>query len=163
MKKRPMPAWASCLLLLALTLFVSRSMWLPITEESGETKVQVLENIDANRTHIILDFRSAADYRIPRNAVTEALLTEAEIGQPYEVTARYHSSGKNRNRYHEVLALSSADGTVYRTIEESEANRQAALPRRISLLIVLDTACCALFVWREQQVRKHNSKKEASA
>ena len=159
--KKQLPAWIGCLLLLALTIFASRFIWLPITEDTGEHSIQVLEKAHTSRTHIILDFRNATDYRIPRNAGTEALLDEAAIGQVYEVTARYHSSGKNRNRYYEVLALSSADGTVYRTIEESEANRQAALPRRIALLIVLDIACCALLIWREQQVQKR-SKKEAS-
>ena len=158
MKKRQMPAWAACLFLLALTVYLSRFMWLPITEDSGETSTQVLKQVDANRTHIILDFMSSTEYRLPRNDTTEALLTDAEIGQAYEVTARYHSSRNHRNRYYEILALSTADGTVYRTIEESEANRQAALPSRITYLIVLDVTCCALLIWREQRTRKRNTK-----
>ena len=43
MKKRQMPAWAACLFLLALTVYLSRFMWLPITEDSGEREVQFTE------------------------------------------------------------------------------------------------------------------------
>lgn len=161
--KKQLPAWAGCLLLLVLTVFASRFIWLPITEDTGDRSIQVLENAFANSKYIELDFGYVNDYRIPRSEATEPLLNEAAIGQTYEVTARYHSSGKGRNRYYEVLALSGSDGTVYRTLEEAEASRQANLPLRLGLLITLDIAGCALLIWRERQVRRNaTSSKEAT-
>lgn len=163
MRKHQLPAWGACLLLIALTLGASRFLWLPITEESGEHTVEVLKNASANSKYITLDFGYVTDYRIPRSEAAELLLAESAFGQSYEVTARYHSSGKNRNRYYEVLALTGTDGTVYRTLEEAEAARQAALPLRLGLLVVLDIAGCALLIWREQQIRRGTvSAKEAS-
>lgn len=162
--KKQLPAWAGCLLLLVLTVFASRFIWLPITEDTSERSVQVLEAASSSGKYIFLDFGYVNDYRIPRNKSTEPLLDEASIVQSYEVTARYHSGRRSQNKYYEVLALNSAGGTVYRTLEEAEANRQADLPLRLGLLIVLDIAGCALLIWRERQVRRNaTNAKEASA
>lgn len=160
--KKQLPAWAGCLLLVVLTVFASRFMWMPITENTGERSTQVLEKVFVSDKYITLDFGHVHDYRISRSDATEALLNETAIGQSYEVTARYHSGRRAQSKYYEVLALTDEDGTVYRTLEEAEASRQADLPLRLGLLVVLDIACCALLIWRERQVRKRSNTKEAT-
>ena len=74
MKKRPMPAWALCLLVTAFTLYTSRFAWLPITENSGTHYVRVLEDAADRTAYIALDFGYSRDFHIARNAKTEALL-----------------------------------------------------------------------------------------
>ena len=161
--KKQLPAWAGCLLLIVLTVFATRFMWLPITENTGERSMQVLEKAFISNKYVTLDFGHVHDYRIARSDATEALLDEAAIGQTYEVTARYHSGRSAKSKYYEVLALSGADGTIYRTLEEAEASRQADLPLRLGLLIGLDTLCCALLIWRERKLCKcSNNIKEES-
>ena len=160
--KKQLPAWAGCLLLIVLTVFATRFMWLPITENTGERSMQVLEKAFISNKYVTLDFGHVHDYRIARSDATEALLDEAAISQSYEVTARYHSGRSAKSKYYEVLALTGADGTVYRSLEEAEASRKAGLPLRLGLLIGLDTLCCALLIWREQKLCKCSNKKEAA-
>ena len=158
--KKQLPARAGCLLLLALTIFAAYKVWLPITEDTGERSQQILEGATASDTRISLDFNQMRRYRIPRTAATEPLLDEAAIGQTYEVTARYHSGRSTHSKYYEVLALTCADGTVYYTWEDAEAARQASMPLRLGLLVILDVAGCALLIWRERKINQR--KKEAT-
>ena len=124
----------------------------------------VLERAVASEKVISLDFGTTNPHRIHRSASTEALLDESALGQEYRVTDRYHGSRRGSSRYYEVLALSGTDGTVYLTLEESEARRQAAMPARLALLVALDAAVCALLIWRDRQHRRSQSthKKEES-
>ena len=86
--RKQLPAWAGCLLLIVLTVFATRFMWLPITENTGERSMQVLEKAFISNKYVTLDFGHVHNYRIARSDATEALLDEAAIGQSYEVTAR---------------------------------------------------------------------------
>ena len=164
MKKRPIPAWALCLLVTAFTLYTSRFAWLPITENSGTHYVRVLEEASDRTAYIALDFGYSRDFHIARNDKTEALLEASALGQEYAVTARYHSGRRASSKYYIVLALTGPDGTVYRTIEESEANRQAALPQRLLLFAALDAVCCTLLIlrWRRKSNTSSQNAKEAT-
>ena len=154
--KKQLPAWAGCLLLLAVALFASRSFWIPITESSGKHSTLVLEAARANKAYITLDFGSV-DHRIPRSDTAESLLDESALGQTYEVIARYHNSRNHRQRYYEVLALSGVDGTVYRSLADAEAARQDSMPLRIVLVVALYIAACTLLIWRKGRIKKEES------
>ena len=94
------------------------------------------------------------DYRIPRSDTAEPVLDESALGQTYEVIARYHNSRNHRHRYYEVLALSSADGTVYRSLADAEAARQASVPLRLGLVVTLYIAACSLLIRRKSRTKK---------
>lgn len=146
MKKRLLPNWMYCLILVAATLLFNLRFWLPITEESGEHFTLTLESAEATNSYIILDFGKVDSFHIVNAASFDGLLEEDALGKEYEIIAQYRWAKRNSRRYYDVYALSCTDGTTYLTLEQSEAIRQAMLPQRLLLTLALDAVCCVTFI-----------------
>lgn len=147
MQKRQLTSpWTACLLLVFLSAILAWPMFTPITEATGIHFTKVLESASANRSFIFLDFDYTERFHIVHAQTLEVLLEEKALGKEYEIIARYHHQRGSRG-YYEVLALSDADGTIYLTLEQSEAIRQAMLPKRLALLAALDAAGCMLILF----------------
>lgn len=158
MKKLSLAPWQLCLLVVLFTLIAGHSMWLPITESSGETWTLTLENAYEYRGGIWLEMGNDHRFRLSADEATDDLLSPAAIGQEYTVTARLQRQKRSQS-YYDVLALIGPDGTQYRTIAQSEAARLRLLPGRIALFVALDTGVCALLLWKQ---RKTTATKEAA-
>lgn len=160
MKKIKLPIWLVCLIFVAGTLLLNLRYWVPVTEDSGEHYTLTLENARANRSTIYLSFDSKANnFRMPYSKTFEPLMRQSAWGKEYEIIADYRGAGKHRRGYYDVYALSGADGTVYLTIEQSEAIRQSMLPKRLGLTLALDALACALIAFR----MKHDRSKEVQS
>lgn len=159
MKKQP-PLWLCCLLLIVLTLLMSKDMLLPITAQSGTEHTLTLEQAWTSGNYIYLDFNYGDAFRMVRSFASDALLEDSAWDKPYTVVARYNPSRRGPD-YYDVLALTGPDGTAWLTIEQSEAIRQAMLPTRLGLLALLVSGGCMLiaFVYKK---RAHTTTKEAS-
>ncbi len=150
MKKR-LPVWAICLVFVLATAALSYRFWVPVTEDSGQHYTLVLESTRSTDKFIKLYFNGYGDYfQLARDAVTEPLLSPKAIGQEYEIIARRHHQRRG-NDYYMVYALTGPDGTVYRSLEESEEARLKTLPLRAALLVGLDIIACAAIVYGEHK------------
>lgn len=156
MKKKQLPAWALCLLLIALTLAGTWRFWRPITADTGARSNRILMKVSANDKTIFLDFGSSDSYRLPRTERSEALLETGAVGREYIITSVYHHK-RGSGDYHEIYSLSGVDGTIYRSIAESEADRQALLPLRIALFVTLDAVICVLLIVRQRHLSRLNA------
>ena len=160
MKKIKLPIWLVCLLFVAATLLLTLHYWVPVTEESGKTFTLTLEKASANTNTVFLNFEGQSRrFRMPYSKAFEPLMRQSAWGKEYEVIADYRGASKHRRGYYDVYALSGADGTVYLTIEQSEAIRQSMLPKRLGLTLVLDALACMLIAFR----MKHDRSKEVQS
>lgn len=161
MKKIKLPIWLVCLLFVAATLLLNLHYWVPVTEDSGKPFTLTLEEASANTNTVFLDFEGQSRrFRMPYSKAFEPLLKQSAWGKEYEVIADYRGAGKHRRGYYDVYALASSNGTVYLTIEQSEAIRQAMLPKRLALTLGLDALACVLITFR----MKHDARaKEAQS
>ena len=152
--KKALPAWAGCLLLIALTIVGTLRFWRPITEESGTEYTLRLERVYGSGV-LCLDFGKSNSFRMPKGFDDAALHEPEALGKEYTVIADYHARRPGRGSdYYDVYALTGADGTEYLTIEQSEMRRQELLPTRLALIIGLDGMACALLIWAERRKKK---------
>lgn len=151
--KHPIPAWAGCLLLIALTIVGTLRFWRPVTAQSGEEYHLRLERAWMHGKSMYLDFGISDNFRMPQAGDLDALLEPDAVGKEYRVIADYHARRRGSD-YYDVYALNSADGTQYLTIEQSEARRQELLPLRLTLFAVLDVICCVIVICAEHRRRK---------
>lgn len=152
-KKKSLPAWAGCLLLVALTVIGTLRFWQPITEESGAEYTLRLERVYRSGSILCLDFGKDDDFRLPKGFECAALHDADALGREYRIIADYHAQRRGSD-YYDVYALIGMDGTEYLTIEQSEANRVAMLPTRVALLVTLNAAVCALLIWADIRKKK---------
>lgn len=158
MKKLNLAPWQICVLVVLFTLIAGHSMWLPITESTGETWTLTLEDAYEYRGGIWLEMGKYHRFRLSADEVTDDLLSPSAMGHEYTVTARLQRQKRSQS-YYDVLALTGPDGTEYRTLAQSEAARLSLLPGRIALFVALDAGVCALLLWKQ---RKASANKEAS-
>ena len=162
MKKIRLPIWLVCLIFVAATLLLNLRYWIPVTEESGEHYTLTLENASANKSTIFLSFdHKANNFRLPYSKAFEPLLEADALGKEYNVSADYKPGGRRGRSYYDVYALSGADGTVYLTVEQSEAIRQSMLPKRLGLTLVLDALACMLITFRMKHDARTNEEQPA--
>lgn len=147
MKQRDhrLPTWLLCLLIVLFSLFLSRHALLPVTENSGEAMTRTLVSATADARYIYLDFGDLRSFHLIRLDGYDVLLDEAAWGQEYDLIAAYRPQRRNRS-YHDILAMTGPDGTVYLTLAMSEALRQAQLPRQLAITAGLDVLFCASVV-----------------
>lgn len=151
MRKRiKFPLWLVCVIFVAFTLLLNLRFWTPITEESGEHMTLTLESASVAGNTLYLDFGRTDSFHMVYSPAFDALLTDEALGKEYELLADYRPQRRNRD-YYDVYALSCTDGTVYLTLEQSEAIRQAMLPKRLGLMLVLDAAACGLIIWKQRK------------
>lgn len=158
MKKLNLAPWQICVLVVLFTLIAGHSMWLPITESTGETWTLTLEEAYEYRGGIWLEMGKAHRFRLSADELTDDLLSPSAVDKEYTVTARLQRQRRSQSDYN-VLAFTGPDGTPYRTIAQSEAARLSLLPGRIALFVVLDAGVCALLLWKQ---RRLSASKEAS-
>ena len=151
--KKKFPIWLVCVLFVAGTLLLNLRYWTPIKEESCERLTLTLEDATKSGGAIVLDFGKTDDFKLPYSSAFDPLLEEDAWGQEYSIVAQYKPMRRNRD-YYDVYALSAADGTVYLTIEQSEAIRQGMLPKRLALTLGLDALACGLIVLRMRADRR---------
>lgn len=160
MKKFKFPIWLVCLIFVAATLLINLRYWKPVTEDSGRHFTLTLEDANASGSTLYLEFEGISDdFRMHWSEAYTPLLERSAIGREYDVIADHKPGGRRGNSYYDVYALSGADGTVYLTIEQSEAIRQGLLPKRLGLTLALDALACALIVFR----MKHDRSKEVQS
>ena len=103
---------------------------------------RALESATADERCIYLDFGDLRSFHLIRLDSFDVLLDESAWGQEYDLVAAYRPRRRNRS-YHDVLAMTGPDGTVYLTLAMSEALRQAQLPRQLAITLGLDVLFCA--------------------
>lgn len=145
MRNHRLPTWLLCLLIVLSSLFLSRHALLPITENSGEAMTRTLESATADARYIYLDFGDLRSFHLLRLDGFDVLLDESAWGQEYDLIAAYRPQRRNRS-YHDILAMTSPDGTVYLTLGMSEALRQTQLPRQLAITLGLDVLFCVTVV-----------------
>lgn len=163
--KKTRPLWLSCLIIVAGTLLLNLRYWLPITENTGERYTLKLEKASAHDSYIALDFGRVDNFRIVRAPGFDALLEDKALGRTYEIIADYRSGGRKGRSWYDVYALYGMDGTVFLTLEESEALRQSALPRRLALTLGMDAVLCAVLAvihWKRNAALFTKPKEESS-
>ncbi len=153
MNKKKFPIWLVCVIFIAGTLLLNLRYWVPITEESGERFTLTLEDASRSGNTIILDFGKSDNFHLPYSSAFDPLLDEDAWGREYDMLAKYKPMRRNRD-YYDVYALSETNGTVYLTIEQSEAIRQGMLPKRLALTLGLDALACGLIVLRLRADRR---------
>lgn len=160
MKKRKPSPWLLLLIFVAATLLMNFRYWLPITADSGEHYTLTLEQASASKSVIYLRFDGKSkSFHLPYSEAFTPLLEPEALGKEYHVIAVYHATGKHSRSYYDVYALSGADGTEYLTIEQSEAIRQAMLPKRLGLTLALSALVCPLIIFR---IKRSRTKEEQS-
>ncbi|MBQ8200459.1 MAG: hypothetical protein IJZ74_01685 [Clostridia bacterium] len=107
----------------------------PITADTGRFYEVTLRSARQVNNDVRMDFGYHDIFEISCTEATAPLLDPAAEGQSFTVQAIHHTGRRTRDRY-EIVAISGADGAVYRTWEESEALRQENKPARITLLLL---------------------------
>lgn len=151
--QKKLPIWLICVIFVAATLLLNLRYWKPITEDSGERFTLTLEEASHVGNTIVLDFGTTDDFKLPYAEAFDALLEDEALGREYDILANYQPMRRNRD-YYDVYALSDADGTVYLTVAQSEAIRQAMLPKRLALTLGLDLIACTVITLRLRANRK---------
>lgn len=160
MKKLKLPIWLVCLLFIAATLLINLRYWRPITADSGRHFTLTLEDASHGGSTLYLEFEGISDdFRMPWSEAYAPLLKPSALEKEYEVIAKHKPGGRRGRSYYDVYALESADGTVYLSIEQSEAIRQGLLPKRLGLTLALDALACVLIIFR----MKHDRSKEVQS
>ena len=155
MKKITLPICLVCLLFIAVTSLLTLHYWVPVTEESGKTFILTLNKASANAHTVSLSFEGQSrHFRMPYSKAVEPLMRQSAWGKEYKVIADYRGASKHHRGYYDVYALSALDGTIYLTLEHSEAIRQSMLPMRLCLTLMLDVLACTLITFR----MKHNAR-----
>lgn len=88
---------------------------------------RTLESATADERCIYLDFGDLRSFHLIRLDGFDVLPDESAWGQEYDLVAAYLPQRRNRS-YHDVLAMTGPDGTVYLTLAMSKALRQASCP-----------------------------------
>mgnify|MGYP003493779843 CR=1 FL=1 len=151
-----LPTWLLCLLIVLFSLFLSRHALLPVTEDSGEAMTRTLESATADEYYIYLDFGDLRSFHLIRLDRYDVLLDESAWGQEYDLIAAYRPQRRNRS-YHDILAMTGPDGTVYLTLAMSEALRQALLPRQLTITLGLDVLFCVTVVLLRRRCKASQS------
>lgn len=160
MKKHKFPIWLVCLIFVAATLLINLRYWKPITEDSGRHFTLTLEDANHSGNTLYLEFEGISDdFRMPWSDAYTSLMLPSALEKEYEVIADHKPGGRRSRSYYDVYALSGADGTIYLTVEQSEAIRQGLLPKRLGLTLALDALACTLIVFR----MKHDRSKEVQS
>lgn len=115
-------------------------LYWPITADTGEVvELTLVEAWERGDDLIGLDFTDAEDYRLALNNTTRALLEPDAVGQTYTVQRKYRVSGGryHRSTWYNVVAIQGADGTVYRTWQQSAASVDRARPYGLASMALL--------------------------